>query len=205
MPKAEPPLRKVYPGKGGVGRAHWRVTPTGIAIVRKMAANGCKLETIAAALGCAHDALQSCRQRQPEVQDALDAGRAAMHDELVDILMQHARAGQFVPAIFLLKSRFGYREGAQLEVSVDLGGVLVVPAEMTVEEYIRRKQEAGELDPMPPMPMRDVTPDARSLIREPIEHLPEAPIPGSREPAPRPVPSGTTVAPFPGPRTRRGD
>jgi hypothetical protein len=178
------------------------VTPTGIAIVRKMAANGCKLETIAAALGCAHDALQSCRQRQPEVQDALDAGRAAMHDELVDILMQHARAGQFVPAIFLLKSRFGYREGAQLEVSVDLGGVLVVPAEMTVEEYIRRKQEAGELDPMPPM--RDVTP-GRYAPPEPIERLPEAPIPGSREPAPRPVPSGTTIAPFPGPRVRRGD
>ena len=28
MPKIEPPIRKVYPGKGGVGRAHWGVTPT---------------------------------------------------------------------------------------------------------------------------------------------------------------------------------
>lgn len=197
MPKAEPPIRKVYPGKGGVGRAHWGVTKTGLAIIRKMAANGCKLETIAGALGCSHDALEACRRRQPEVQEALDAGRAVMHDELVDILMQQARAGQFVPAIFLLKSRFGYREGAQLEVAVDLGGVLVVPADMSVEDYIARKAAAGEIDTSPPMPMRDVTPAPRSLIPEAIEHLPEAPIPGTRPmeaaPAPRRTPSGTRV------------
>ena len=194
MKNPEPPIRKVYPGKGGVGRAHWGVTPTGLAIIKKMAANGCKLETIAGALGCSHDALQSCRNRQPEVQDALDAGRAVMHDELVDILMQQARAGAFVPAIFLLKSRFGYREGAQLEVNVDLGGVLVVPAELTVQQYLEMKAAAGEIDPMPPM--RDVTPAPRSFIPEPIEHMPEAPIPGSRpepDPAPRRTPSGTRV------------
>ncbi len=81
--------------------------------------------------------------------------------------------------------------------------MLVVPAEMTVEEYIAQKAAAGELDPMPPM--RDVTPAPRNFLPEPLEHLPEAPVPGSREPAPRPVPSGTTIAPFPGPRTRRGD
>ena len=194
MKNPEPPIRKVYPGKGGVGRAHWGVTPTGLAIIKKMAANGCKLETIAGALGCSHDALQSCRNRQPEVQDALDAGRAVMHDELVDILMQQARAGAFVPAIFLLKSRFGYREGAQLEVNVDLGGVLVVPAELTVQQYLEMKAAAGEIDPMPPM--RDVTPAPRSFIPEPIEHMPEAPIPGSRpepDPAPRRAPSGTRI------------
>ena len=194
MPKAEPPIRKVYPD-------------TGLAIIRKMAANGCKLESIAGALGCSHDALQSCRNRQPEVQDALDAGRAVMHDELVDILMQQARAGAFVPAIFLLKSRFGYREGAQLEVNVDLGGVLVVPADITVEQYLAQKMAAGELEPM-----RDVTPASRpapypghSIEHTPapqtIDHQPEP------EPAPRPAPSGTTIAAFPGTRTRirRGD
>jgi hypothetical protein len=113
--------------------------------------------------------------------------------QLVDILMQQARAGQFVPAIFMLKSRFGYREGAQLEVAVDLGDVLVVPADMSVEDYIARKTTAGEINMSPPMPMRDLVPAPRRLIPEAIEHLPEAPIPGRR-----PAPSGTTVAPLPG-------
>lgn len=202
MSKPEPPIRKVYPGKGGVGRAHWGVTPTGIAIIKKMAANGCKLETIAGALGCSHDALESCRRRQPEVQDALDAGRAVMHDELVDILMQQARAGAFVPAIFLLKSRFGYREGAQLEVNVDLGGVLVVPAEMTVEQYLAKKAADGDLIDVTPSARPALYPGHVPLPPQTIDHQP-APEP---EPAPRPTPTGTTIAAFPGPRaTRRGD
>jgi hypothetical protein len=102
-----------------------------------------------------------------------------------------------VANLFLLKARHGYREGEPLEVNVNVntGGVLVVPADMTVEEYIARKAAAGELEPMPHM--RDVTPAPRP---EPIEHLPEAPVPGTR-----PVPSGTRIAAFPGTRTRRGD
>lgn len=186
MPKAEPPVRRVYPGKGGQGRSHFEVTPTGLAIIKKLAANGCKLDTIAAALGCSRDTLAACRSRDAAVQEALDAGRAVMHDELVGLLMAQARAGAFIPAIFLLKSVFGYREGAQVEVNLDLGGVLVVPADMTVEEYLARKAEAGEIETM-----RDVTPPPRNLMPNPIEHLPEAPVP-SPEPARR-TPSGTRV------------
>ena len=101
-----------------------------------------------------------------------------------------------VANIFLLKARHAYREGEPLEVnvSVNAGGVLVVPADMTVEEYLARKVAAGEIDPMPHM--RDVTPAPRSFIPEPIEHLPEAPSPGSRpepDPPPRRAPSGTRV------------
>jgi len=43
-------------------------------------------------------------------------------------------------------------------------------------------------------PMRDVTP--RNVMPEPIEHLPEAPMPGTRtepDPAPRRTPSGTRI------------
>lgn len=191
---AEPPVRKVYPGKGGVGRAHHAVTATGIRVIEKMAANGCKLESIAAALGISHDTLQACRQRQPEVQDAIDSGRAVMHDELVDILMQQAREGAFVPAIFLLKTRFGYREGVQIEGSIDVnhtGGVLVVPAEMTVEQYLAKKAAEGDLIDVTPSGWPNPNP-----VHPAIEHLPEVPVSGSRSdpaPAPRRTPSGTRI------------
>ena len=89
-----------------------------------------------------------------------------------------ANDGNVVANIFLLKARHAYREGEPLEVnvSVNAGGVLVVPADMTVEEYLAQKAAAGEIDPMPPI--RDVTP--RNVMPEPIEHLPEAPIPSRR-------------------------
>ena len=129
------------------------------------------------------------------MEEAYQRGLGTEHDALVSNLRAAADTGNVVANIFLLKARHAYREGEPLEVnvSVNAGGVLVVPADMTVEEYLRRKQEAGEIDPMPPM--RDVTPSPRNIMPEPIEHLPEAPIPG--EPAPRRTPSGT--------RLERGD
>jgi hypothetical protein len=176
------------------GRPHYVIGAKGLKIIEELSAKGCHQETIAKVLRISHDTLLACRRRQPEVQAALDRGRGVLHDELVSILVQQARAGAFVPAIFLLKSVFGYKEGAPVEVNLDLGGVLVVPSDMTVEEYLARKAEAGDIDPMP---IRDVTP--RSGLPEPIEHLPEAPIPGTR-----PTPSGTTIA-APGTRGERGD
>ena len=194
-----PAVHKVYPGKGGVGRAHYAIGAKGLKIIEEMSAKGCLLETIAKVLRISHDTLEACRRRQPEVQTALDRGRGVLHDELVSILVQQARAGQFVPAMFLLKSRFGYKEGAQLEVTVDHGGVLVVPADMTVQQYLEMKAAAGEIEPM-----RDVTPTRHAIDHQPappapIDHQPEP------EPAPRPIPTGTTIAAVPGPRTRRGD
>ena len=190
------PSRKVNPGPGGQGRSHYVVGARGIKIVEELSARGCHVTTIAKALRMGKDAFLACRQRQPEVEEAYQRGLGTEHDALVSNLRAAANTGNVVANIFLLKARHAYREGEPLEVnvSVNAGGVLVVPADMTVEEYIARKVAAGEIDPVPPM--RDVTPAPRSFIPEPIEHLPEAPVPGSRpdpDPAPRRTPSGTRV------------
>ena len=192
------PSRKVNPGPGGQGRSHYVVGARGVKIIEELAGRGCHLSTIARALRMSVDAFKACRARQPEVEEAYQRGLGTEHDALVSNLRTAANAGNVVANLFLLKTRHGYREGEPLEVnvSVNTGGVLVVPADMTVEEYIARKAAAGEIDPMPPM--RDVTP--RNVMPEPIEHLPEAPIPGSR-----PAPTGTTIAPFPASRITRGE
>jgi hypothetical protein len=201
MPSDDLPVRKVSPGPGGQGRSHYVVGARGIKIIEELSARGCHVTTIAKALRMGKDAFAACRARQPEVEEAYQRGLAVEHDALTSNLRRAADEGNVVANLFLLKARHGYREGVPMEVnlSVNTGGVLVVPAEMTVEEYIARKAAAGELDPVPPM--RDVTPPTgRGAPPEPIERLPEAPVPGSRPP-----PQGTTVAAFPGPRTRRGD
>lgn len=182
----------------GEGRPHLVVGARGLKIVEALAAKGCMLETIAKALRMSHDTLEACRRRQPEVQAALDRGRGVLHDELVSILVQQARAGQFVPAMFLLKTRFGYKEGVQVDMNVDHSGVLVVPAEMTVEQYLTKKAAEGDLIDVTPC-----APETKPSLypgHAAIDHQPEP------EPEPsRPIPSGTTIAPFPGPKNRRGD
>ncbi len=182
------------------GRPHYVIGAKGLKIIEELSARGCHLTTIAKALRMSVDAFKACRARQPEVEEAYQRGWGTEHDALVSNLRAAADTGNVVADIFLLKARHAYREGEPLEVnvSVNAGGVLVVPADMTVEEYLARKAEAGEIDPMP---IRDVTPGRHYTPPEAIEHLPEAPIPGTRPeeaaPAPRRTPSGT--------RLERGD
>ena len=149
------PARLVSPGPGGEGRTHWEVTPKGLAIIEELAGRGCHLTTIAQVLGMHVATLREVRKRDPEVDDAYHAGLAREHDALVDNLRTAADAGNIVANIFLLKSRHSYVEGQALEANVNLslntGGVLVVPNKMTMEEFLEERRRAGEL-PMGPRP-----------------------------------------------------
>lgn len=201
MPTDDTPATYTVPRGRGQGRPHIVVGEKGLKIIEAMAAKGCLLETIAKALRMSHDTLEACRRRQPEVALALDRGRGVLHDELVSILVQQARSGQFVPAMFLLKTRFGYKEGVQVDMNVDLSGVLVVPAEMTVEQYLAAKAAEGNMVDVTPSARPALYPGHAPIAPQTIDHQPAPPEP---EP-PRPVPTGTTIAPFPGPRGKRGD
>lgn len=196
------PSRKVNPGPGGAGRSHFVVGARGIKIIEELSARGCHLTTIARALRMSKDALQACRARQPEVEEAYQRGLATEHDALVSNLRTAANEGNVVANLFLLKARHGYREGVPLEINttVNMGGVLVVPAELTVEEYLGRKQAEGMIDVTPPQRNHAPAPLGQNVMPEPIEHLPEAPIPGRR-----PSPSGTVMAPLPGQHGMKGE
>lgn len=80
---------------------------------------------MAKALRMGKDAFRAAKRRDPAVQDAIDRGRAVEHDKLVGVLHYLAMGGQYVPAIFLLKARHGYREGDAFEANVNLS--LVIP------------------------------------------------------------------------------
>ncbi|WP_417713990.1 hypothetical protein [Pseudophaeobacter arcticus] len=142
------PARRVV---NDLGKSEYVVTETGLKVVGDLAARGCSVVTIARALGMGRDAFRAVRGRQPEVEDALEQGRAVEHDALVGNLRAAADEGNIVANIFLLKARHQYREGeaieANLSVNVNTGGVLVVPAKQSVEDFLR---DAEMRDVMPP-------------------------------------------------------
>lgn len=84
---------------------------------------------------------------QQGVDTTTPSGRA-----LVGNLRAAADEGNIVANIFLLKARHQYREGeaieANLSVNVNTGGVLVVPAKQSVEDFLQDAE------------MRNVTPTA---------------------------------------------
>ena len=98
----------------------YRVGKRGLKVIEELAARGVAEATMAKALRMGKDAFRAAKRRDPAVQDAIDRGRAVEHDKLVGVLHDLAMGGQYVPAIFLLKARHGYREGDAFEANVNL-------------------------------------------------------------------------------------
>lgn len=138
----------------GGGAPSYRVGRKGLKIIEELSARGVAEATIAKALRMGKDAFRAAKRRDPAVQEAIDRGRAVEHDRLVGVLHEQAMAGQYVPAMFLLKARHGYREGdafeANVNVSIGTGGVLLLPTKQSVEEFLA--ENPGEVI--------DVTPTA---------------------------------------------
>ena len=191
MKRPELPSRRIV---NALGKSEIVVTPTGLGIVEELAAKGCSVVTIAKALGVDKETFRHIRARDPAVEEAFEAGRAKEHDRLVSNLNTAAASGNVVASIFLLRARHGYQsaEGIDVNVNVNTGGVLVVPADISVEDYLAGVAERE---------MVDVTPATPALYPG---HAPALPNPAPLEPARR-APSGTVIAPFPGPRNTRGD
>ena len=146
-----------------LGKSEIVVTPTGLALVEQLAERGCSVVTISAALGVNKETFLHIRRRDQAVDDAFERGRAREHDRLVGNLTTAAESGNVVASIFLLKARHGYREGEPMEVNVEVntGGVLVVPAEVTVEQIREMTRAAAEMTYVPPEPVPGAaTPDS---------------------------------------------
>ena len=135
---------------GTPGGPAYRIGKRGLKVIEELAARGVAEATMAKTLRMGKDAFRAAKRRDPAVQDAIDRGRAVEHDKLVGVLHDLAMGGQYVPAIFLLKARHGYREGdafeANVNLSVNTGGVIVVPNKMTMEQFLEAQRQAGLYD-----------------------------------------------------------
>lgn len=86
------------------------LTDAGRKRLTKDRANGLSQATCASRLGISASTLRRIMDDDEDAKAAYDAGTGAMQDELVGLLMQHAREGDRTSAIFLLKGACGFRE-----------------------------------------------------------------------------------------------
>lgn len=91
---------------------------------------------IARALGITVKTLKRILDDESELTDAVDAAKEAEEAELRDCLMRNAKSGSDVAALFLLKTRHGYRDRDDGKAPViQGGGVLVVPGVEDLETW----------------------------------------------------------------------
>ena len=113
----------------------------GCEVIEDMARNGDTDTSISKRLRLNRETFRFCRQRQPEVQEALDRGRAGFEDEMKDILVEAARdpknPKQVTAVIFLLKGRCGWREvGEHPGTVVNASTVTInMPGQLSAEAF----------------------------------------------------------------------
>jgi len=115
-----------------------RLSDTNRARVMAALLDGYPKAAIARALSVSVKTLDRLILDDPDLLAQVEAQRAFEETELRDILMELARRGDTVAAIFLAKARHGWRDRDDAKLSVDTGkggGVLVVPGTMPLEQW----------------------------------------------------------------------
>jgi hypothetical protein len=94
------------------------------------------------ALGCCLDVLIRWLDKFPELKEAFAEGREIERSALHGKLFEAAMNGAVVPALFLLKSRHGYREGEQEGQANRVSVTFNIPGALPLESYVI-EDEAG--------------------------------------------------------------
>jgi len=124
-----------------------RNTPTGTRkkppakaaeLLLELAAAGYNKKGLAYRLGTTVETLNKWLELYPELQTALDEGREREHHALFNALYENAtKGGNVTAAIFLLKTRHGYREGDQTEIANKVSINFQLPGAMRLEDFAK--------------------------------------------------------------------
>lgn len=132
-------------------RQDYSLTPEGVEQVRTWSEQGVTIGSMANGLGISSRCFLDIRERQPEVQAAIDAGRADYTTRIADMLMKHTEEGNVTTLLFLAKTRAGFVEqegvieGATPKSITNNTQInITMPPAMTDEQFAElRKLTAG--------------------------------------------------------------
>lgn len=113
-----------------------KVTKADIAKVQRWASESASKGAIARRLGMDQKTFRALMEQNPEFRAAYDEGVEAEHQMLVNALKRQLDKSP-VPAIFLLKTRHGYREGDQSEQGNRVSVTFNLPGAQPLEAFRR--------------------------------------------------------------------
>lgn len=126
--EAKPPKR--------TGRPPKPIPENAAESIKALAADGFSIVGIAAKMGVDRVTFNKWLDAHPELQEAVDAGREQERHALHNMLYRDAmEKGNATAAMFLLKSRHGYREGAEVEKINRLSITFNLPGAMSMADF----------------------------------------------------------------------
>lgn len=113
------------------------------ALILELASSGYTKKGIAYRLGCKLEVFNRWLSEQEDLQTAFDEGREREHKALFTMVYEKAMAGDTVSALFLLKTRHGYREGDQSDQANRVSINFTLPGALKPEQYIVEQSKNG--------------------------------------------------------------
>jgi hypothetical protein len=107
-------------------------------LIASLASTGHREVDIARRLGISTDCWRRLRVEDERAAEAWETGRGQEHQQLYGKLFHLAMDGNVIALLFLLKTRFGYREGEPLEAAQSrIKLTLELPAALPLEQYTK--------------------------------------------------------------------
>jgi hypothetical protein len=106
-------------------------------LVEALAADGRDMIGVAAAFATSTDTLRRWMDENADLHEAFKRGRERERQALHNKLYRAAMNGNTVAAIFLLKSRHGYREGDQSDTANKVSITFTLPAAVKPEDFAK--------------------------------------------------------------------
>lgn len=111
--------------------------PNAAVRIAALAAAGHNVVGIARAMNVSEGTLRRWMEESPSVADAFVQGKDAERHMLHSGLVKSAKRGNIVAAMFLLKSRHGYREGDQSDAANKVSITFALPGAVKPEDFFK--------------------------------------------------------------------
>lgn len=131
-----------------MGRPRKAIPAEAAEVLEAGGANGAALTGIARVLGVSTSLLRQWIDETEDLREAFARGRERERQMLHGTLTKQAKEGNVIAAIFLLKSRHGYRENDQSDIANRVQITFQLPGAMTKEQFITTKAD-GNTDHQP--------------------------------------------------------
>lgn len=131
-----------------MGRPRKHPPPDAARRIEDLAANGHSLLGVAVALRTCRDVFARWLEEAPELREAFERGRERERFALHNKLFQDAMNGNTVAALFLLKSRHGYREGDQSDAGNRVSINFTLPGALTREAFTIEHEPNSNAEPL---------------------------------------------------------
>ena len=122
------------------GRPRKQPPADAVQVIQQATAKGATKKGTAIALGVSDETLQRWLTEFPELQEAFDKGKERERQTLHDVLYETATKGtgnhSLIAAMFLLKSRHGYREGEQEQQANRVNVTFNIPAAQPLDKFM---------------------------------------------------------------------